>query len=1048
MLRTRLSLVRFSFPQSTLRRCFTRGSEARRPTCNGALPNTCHWSLLRHNSNGSDASKGSAAMEEIAPEMVTIEILPVEGDYPLQTDGDCDRSGGSSHNSRGSDGTTGGVDVASKRMQQQQYWDVTSIDHFSKSRVLNYVRRTGNQSANVFDISEEQMFGKTVYRARCKLPLPAPHHLYLAEGVGEDERDAVLLAAMHAERVCDALGVPLFRLPLMQKKHADNARRQGRYAPIPGDPIKPENTITPPPLRMVSVPNCQAKSEVKQVFSSSIAEAEIISDDGPPGVRSSYAAGRKRESVRTAAPASGSTLPTAVADNKKKEEEIEEDMDGGSSETLYHTTVHYPWLTPSGREGIGDGVTGTVAGSMSIPPASAAFDPTEGGLWQMVNTTSTRCSPSPDALLLPCVYEAAAHGRMKDHFLQQGMSLKDRVTFTHVAVANHSTRMYVAELFLHDTVVARGKAQTKECAEHLAAMHGELLLDALARPLFPQDPERQARHAEAVARFGRWAPNPKTGDLQHPRLHDVLPLPLKQQVGGDDVWMDPMVLRRCGYQRSMSERMISSHIEINNYCGDYIEANPDPALLEEARRALEVWQRDVARNPHPDLFVITRMGDQFRASTLLPVPKEFGIRGGNGVGKTMEQAMDLCALHAVDTLCALGVPLFTNRKKQEAFVEARRKRGLVTADVMGGLKQKNGLVAIIAPSLRSEGDTASANASVGCAVAAGGSDRVKKERPPYLPGYMVEGNQPRPLPHICDTLRILQLRIPEDFTVYGEGLTDESIIEVGNEAKVCVQNYLRQHLPKNANVNASVYITGYGRQVSVHNIAYLPLVLPRRREGAVGRGKVVGEDTSTKNSTPSVAKTADGELKERKESKGAEGAATTSLCVAGKTGSEEVESSQVHSGGTQDGVENPKERGEPTERLLAIGISLKKKDAERVCYLHAVDILRKNGVDVLSTYRAGLPRRKGLQSPTQSPSTAGEETRGGGGGAVADVATSTKPMVKCNEECKKPQTGGESGQPPALPKPYMHKLMKNFMESGKHYTPPKRRSSPSPHSPF
>ncbi|KAH8609088.1 hypothetical protein ERJ75_001226900 [Trypanosoma vivax] len=108
---------------------------------------------------------------------------------------------------------------------------------------------------------------------------------------------------------------------------------------------------------------------------------------------------------------------------------------------------------------------------------------------------------------------------------------------------------------------------------------------------------------------------------------------------------------------------------------------------------------------------------------------------------------------------------------------------------------------------------------------------------------MVEGNQERPLPHISDTLHILKLRIPEDFTVYGETLSDEAIIEAGNDAKICVQNYLRQQLPRNANVNPSVYITGYCRQVSVHNIAYLPLALPRQKEkrdsqkcmGVVGR---------------------------------------------------------------------------------------------------------------------------------------------------------------------------------------------------------------------
>ncbi|ESL06781.1 hypothetical protein TRSC58_05541 [Trypanosoma rangeli SC58] len=556
-------------------------------------------------------------------------------------------------------------------------------------------------------------------------------------------------------------------------------------------------------------------------------------------------------------------------------------------------------------------------------------------------------------------------------------------------------------------------------------MHAELLLDALARPLFPQDDARQARHATTVERFGRWAPNPLTGDMLHPRPHDALPLPLKQQVGGDEVWLDPQMLRRYNYQRSLGERLISAHNELNNYCGDYIESNPDPDLLAEARKALEAWQREVARNPHPDLFVITRMGEQFRASTLLPVPKAFGVRGGNAVGKTMEQAMDLCALHAVDTLCALGIPLFASSSRQQTFLEQRRRMGLVTMEDMARLSSSKGLVAILAPSLAEAASKA--------------PSQERKTRPPYLPGYMVEGNQPRPLPHISDTLCILQLRIPEDFEVYGEKLSDEAIIEAGNEAKVCVQNYLRHHLPRNSNVNASVYITGYGRQVSVHNIAYLPLVLPKK-------GRPAPDDATSAKRRKKKSNNATVDASEGAEK--AQGVDITSSSAAAATSNDTSDNNNDSNGDCVAAITQSHnvEGGEdtvkkPTERLLAVGISLKKKDAERMCYLHAVEVLRSVGQDVLSNYRVGLPRRK-QPPPTPQPSTTSTPTQPEGGEAI----TANDDGSGIARDSSQPDKMTPNN--PTAPRPYMHRLMMQFITSGRHYTPPKRRFQPGSNSPF
>lgn len=171
---------------------------------------------------------------------------------------------------------------SSSSSSSHTYWSVHRVDGFSRGRIMNYIRRMGVTVSNPFHIATstiqtpqpvhvgsrrgvsnandpsstetaDAMLSIVLYTATLHLPLPPPHGSYMAEGVGESRKDAELLAAMHAERVCDALGVPLFRLPSMQQNYAENIRRnEGRHAPLPGDPLKPEGTPVPPPLRMVS----------------------------------------------------------------------------------------------------------------------------------------------------------------------------------------------------------------------------------------------------------------------------------------------------------------------------------------------------------------------------------------------------------------------------------------------------------------------------------------------------------------------------------------------------------------------------------------------------------------------------------------------------------------------------------------------------------------------------------------------------------------------------------------------------------------------------
>ena len=121
--------------------------------------------------------------------------------------------------------------------------DVTSVDTFARGRVLNFIKRQraargevgGATGDDVFEVEGHDVDGQGVQRCRVRLVLPSPHDAATAEGTADNAKDAEILAAMHAERIIDALGLPIYRLPSMQQKHAAAAREAGRWAPIPDD---------------------------------------------------------------------------------------------------------------------------------------------------------------------------------------------------------------------------------------------------------------------------------------------------------------------------------------------------------------------------------------------------------------------------------------------------------------------------------------------------------------------------------------------------------------------------------------------------------------------------------------------------------------------------------------------------------------------------------------------------------------------------------------------------------------------------------------------
>lgn len=839
--------------------------------------------------------------EPITPELITVEMVSCsEASASLSVDGG-DKEGDDVINAAAASTSRGEAASASAHSSSSLFTIVSAVDVFAKGKVSNYLRRMGAKDSSLFSICREEdvVTRREVVRARVKLILPAPHGgMFVGEGVSDNEKDAESLAAMHAEHIMDALGVPLFRLSSMQVKHAEAAKRQNRYAPMPGDPVKPEGTAVPSPFRMVvGYGESQSKAEhlhrgdsngrlFRTVMEGEVVDSTVSSKDRVP---SSHPDGADFEADSQSL---GGDRP---ASSSKRHE--------------YATTCFIPW----GSQDIDVAVVSPASSATTTGTHGAMFDPTENGLFQMVNVASTRMSPSKDAVLFPCVFDAAAYDRLTDYYLGHGKSIKSCVQVSHVAVPGFSVRMHLAEFRLAGeagALVARGKAQDKDVAIQLAAMHAELLIDAVGQALFPTDAARQARHSDAVRSFGRWAvhPNiPRAADLLAPEDTAPLPVALKQQVGGDDVWLDPASVSRRHRRQTYGERVISAHFEYNNMINEFVEVNPPANLLADARKRIQRWQRDVACNSLLDAFVITKMGDFYRASTILPVPKSLGLRGGNGIGRSVEQAVELASLHALDTLAALGLPLSPDAAEDAELVALRSAAGLVTA--AKAAKYGFGGTTSTVEQRDEKENSKQANP-------------VSDVKPRYLPGYIIEGSNVRDVPRVEDLLHALTLKttgaattadqqellVPQeskaasssaqlgDFDIV-EGLSEVDIINNGNNDRSNLQMYL-QRVAKKATMETNVFISGYARNQSVYNVAFMEVPLPLEHVSMPGKSPVVPEGAAAVLPLPPKLDAASA------------------------------------SPNSQD------------YRVLAVGCALKKKDAERMCFVHAARILRAFGIDV------------------------------------------------------------------------------------------------------
>ncbi|KAF5224297.1 hypothetical protein ECC02_002553 [Trypanosoma cruzi] len=139
----------------------------------------------------------------------------------------------------------------------QHFFDAKHVDTFSRARVVNFIKRfsqgavTG--SNDVFQVQEVKgNGGSQLYHCRVRLPFQSQTGEVWAHGMACNGKDAEMLAAMHAEYIIDEFGYHIYTLPSMQRKHAEAARKAGRWAPMPDDGDRAQTHIRIPlPLRRI-----------------------------------------------------------------------------------------------------------------------------------------------------------------------------------------------------------------------------------------------------------------------------------------------------------------------------------------------------------------------------------------------------------------------------------------------------------------------------------------------------------------------------------------------------------------------------------------------------------------------------------------------------------------------------------------------------------------------------------------------------------------------------------------------------------------------------
>ncbi|KPA82409.1 putative mitochondrial hypothetical protein [Leptomonas pyrrhocoris] len=309
---------------------------------------------------------------------------------------------------------------------------------------------------------------------------------------------------------------------------------------------------------------------------------------------------------------------------------------------------------------------------------------TEGGKWQLVDTSAaaTRFLCPDHTLLSPCMLDPNSRVRIEARFggapsgcpsFAQQLSVERVRTLTASSVAEGGSEFMVAQLALPPElttlatpIMASGKAVDRATAVLLACMHAELLLDTLHIPLF-DDPAKQCLHSAAAWSFGR--PAPIAGAKPKNPSHMHLPDPLKQLVVSGPTGQRTSM-------RSAEEEYFHLHDIITEQTGTFVETSVgESTAVAVLSRFLEAHHAPRATAA----FLQTSVAGRVKSTVLLPLPESYGIRGGVGIASNARDADTLAAMHALDVLCMLNIPVTVGEsdlavRTDAAWKAARRER--------------------------------------------------------------------------------------------------------------------------------------------------------------------------------------------------------------------------------------------------------------------------------------------------------------------------------------------------------------------------------------
>ena len=542
-------------------------------------------------------------------------INPDEISFVEEIDADGANGGEASTSSAG--GGAGGGGGGRQSKDGLPFEDAPTIDPFSRARVVNFVKRynsklqsthTSALSTNVAN-ADDKLFEvvpirhadaalgieETIYHARVRLPFPqAEYGDIYGEGLGMSAKDAEVLAAMHAEYIIDALGFQIYTLGSMQKKHAEAARRAGRWAPMPEEGLRDLSTITSLPPRLRRIAN---------------------------------------------------------------------------------------------------------------------RDESEGGKYTLVDPRPLPFASPSHTMLSPAIFDPSALVRLKNYFALQNASFDVALRFEEVPpidkadplfyeasialeplisaqlrgiTSSSSTSVSASSAIPASSYTALGKGTDRNIALILAAMHAEMLIDAFGGALHPTDTAAQAAHARTVRGYGRAV---RFIDEPAPAAESVsIPKALKLLVGGGAAANSNTSDGGNGGRprvcpRSAEEDFVHRHVLLAE--GTTAFTNVEQKQMDGmAQHYLGKYLAEANSNPatpyprHQSPFLREKVGTQWRSTVVLPLPSSYGIRGGVGLAESEHDADRLAAMHALEVLVMLNIPISTSDPiAQSAFVEKRAADG-------------------------------------------------------------------------------------------------------------------------------------------------------------------------------------------------------------------------------------------------------------------------------------------------------------------------------------------------------------------------------------